>query len=89
MDQLLTRIRDVVSAPGARGARFVFVAGPSGSGKSSIIRAGLIPRLKQGELPAAERWIYLSLTPGGDPLAQLATSVGRAARSLEVTERCY
>ncbi len=41
-----------------RASRFVVIAGPSGSGKSSLVRAGLIHTLKQGKLPGSERWLY-------------------------------
>jgi hypothetical protein len=49
-------------------ARFVAVVGPSGSGKSSLVRAGLLPRLRAG----GGRWRILVVRPGGDPLAALA-----------------
>ncbi|MGW3152092.1 nSTAND1 domain-containing NTPase [Streptomyces sp. NPDC001177] len=52
----------------ARSRRFTAVFGPSGSGKSSVLRAGLIPRLRDpdaaGPRPAALR----VLTPGEHPL---------------------
>lgn len=52
--------------------RLVIVAGPSGSGKSSLILAGLLPRLKAGSIVGSERWHYFpTLTPGSDPLASL------------------
>ena len=45
-------------------ARFLAVVGPSGSGKSSLVRAGLIPALWRGDLPGAERWYITDLIPG-------------------------
>lgn len=48
--------------------RFLAVIGPSGSGKSSAVRAGLIPALKRDSRYAA----YLTLLPGSQPLAALA-----------------
>lgn len=57
---------------------FTLVAGPSGSGKSSLVRAGLLPALKNGALPGSERWLYGSLKPGRAPLEAL----GRAVASL-------
>ena len=48
------------------------VAGPSGSGKSSLVLAGLVPRLKAGLVSGSERWHYLpAVIPGSDPLASL------------------
>src|SRR5512133_134304 len=39
-------------------SRAVFITGPSGSGKSSLVRAGLIHALKQGKLKGSEHWLY-------------------------------
>ena len=47
-------------------ARFLAVVGPSGSGKSSAIKAGLIPALRRGvirELSGASRWFVVEMTP--------------------------
>lgn len=49
------------------------VGGPSGSGKSSLVRAGLIPALHSGSLPGSEQWKIQLLTPGPDPNARLNT----------------
>jgi hypothetical protein len=38
------------------GAGLVGVIGPSGSGKSSLLRAGLLPALRDGALPGSDRW---------------------------------
>jgi WD40 repeat protein/cell division protein FtsL len=52
--------------------RLIAVVGPSGSGKSSLVRAGLIPALKAGALPGSQNWHYLPpIVPGSDPLASL------------------
>lgn len=48
---------------------FVAVIGPSGSGKSSLLHAGLIPRLR------AEGARVVSVTPGGDPSDRLRTGL--------------
>jgi hypothetical protein len=49
--------------------RLLAVVGPSGSGKSSVVRAGLIPALKNGALPDSQSWQYLPpIVPGSDPL---------------------
>ena len=45
--------------------RFVAVVGASGSGKSSVVAAGVLPRLQQGAIPGSEDWIVLEFTPGG------------------------
>ena len=46
-----------------RETRFLAVIGPSGSGKSSLVRAGLLPNLKR--LTGGEYWDWLRFTPGG------------------------
>jgi WD40 repeat protein/class 3 adenylate cyclase/energy-coupling factor transporter ATP-binding protein EcfA2 len=52
--------------------RFVAVVGPSGSGKSSLVRAGLLPALAAGALPGSDTWVPVVLAPGAEPLAALA-----------------
>ena len=53
--------------------RFLAVIGPRGSGKSSVVMAGLLPQLQQGRLPHSHEWIYLKrMLPGQHPLESLA-----------------
>jgi WD40 repeat protein/class 3 adenylate cyclase len=54
------------------GTRFLAVVGPSGSGKSSLVRAGLLPVVWDGALPGSEEWPTLVITPGAHPLNELA-----------------
>jgi hypothetical protein len=56
------------------GAGLVGVVGPSGSGKSSLVRAGLLPALAAGVLPGSERWRQVIVRPGDHP--KLAASAG-------------
>jgi WD40 repeat protein len=53
------------------GARFLGIVGPSGSGKSSVLRAGLLPAVAGGVLPGSESWRRLLLRPGERPLDEL------------------
>jgi WD40 repeat protein/DNA-binding SARP family transcriptional activator len=53
------------------GAGLVGVVGPSGSGKSSLVRAGLLPALRDGVLPGSDRWQQVLLRPGEHPMAEL------------------
>jgi WD40 repeat protein/energy-coupling factor transporter ATP-binding protein EcfA2 len=55
------------------GDRLLVIVGPSGSGKSSLVRAGLLPRLRAGALPGSDGWQILPpIVPGSDPLAALS-----------------
>ena len=53
------------------GAPLMAVVGPSGSGKSSALRAGLLAALAAGVLPGSERWAIVLLRPGEHPLRAL------------------
>jgi hypothetical protein len=53
--------------------RLVSVVGPSGSGKSSLVLAGLLPALRSGGLLGSQDWHYFRpLLPGSAPLLSLA-----------------
>jgi len=54
------------------GGGFLAVLGPSGSGKSSLVRAGLLPALRGDALAGSAAWTIRVLTPGAHPLTTLA-----------------
>jgi WD40 repeat protein len=60
-----------------RRAPFLGVLGASGSGKSSVVRAGLLPMLKSGGLPGSETWRYITFKPGARPLDALAVELAK------------
>jgi serine/threonine protein kinase/WD40 repeat protein len=60
-------------------ARFLAVIGPSGSGKSSLVKAGLIPALWRGELPGSEKWFVVEMLPGSHPLDKLEVALMKVA----------
>lgn len=60
-------------------ARFLAVVGPSGSGKSSLVQAGLIPTLRRGALPGSEHWFVVVVVPGAHPLEELEEALLRVA----------
>jgi formylglycine-generating enzyme required for sulfatase activity len=60
--------------------RFLALLGPPGSGKSSVVRAGLVPALKGGKVPDSDRWSIAVFRPLADPLAELGrTALGPVA----------
>ncbi len=75
-EQLLARL-----AESGDGARFLAVVGPSGSGKSSVVRAGLIPALRRRGLPHSDRWFITEMLPGTHPLEELEVALLRVAAS--------
>ncbi|HJS27772.1 MAG TPA: extracellular solute-binding protein, partial [Actinomycetota bacterium] len=56
-------------------ARFLAVVGPSGSGKSSVVRAGLVPALRRGAIPGSERWYVIDVVPGHHPFREIETAL--------------
>lgn len=66
-DELLARLER---------SRFLAVVGTSGSGKSSLIRAGLMPALRGGMMKGAGAgWRIAVIRPGGDPIGNLAAEL--------------
>jgi hypothetical protein len=64
--------------PAVPGSRLLTVIGPSGSGKSSVVLAGLLPALRQSALPGSEAWTFLEpIVPGERPLESLALAIAR------------
>jgi WD40 repeat protein/energy-coupling factor transporter ATP-binding protein EcfA2 len=70
VEDLLSRVRE---------SRTVFITGPSGSGKSSLVRAGLIHALKQGAIKNlhSQRWLYETMKPGREPIKDLSLAFSR------------
>ncbi len=70
IDELLRRLR---------ASRFLSVVGTSGSGKSSLVRSGLIPSLYSGFMVnAGSTWRVATLRPGEDPIGHLAAALNRS-----------
>ena len=81
-DRFFGRGRDVLQVLSRlRESALAAVIGPSGVGKSSFVRAGVIPALKA----SGERWEAFVLRPGRQPLQSLATMLQPLASSLPET----
>lgn len=52
-------------------SRLVVITGASGAGKTSVVRAGLIPALRRGALTGSELWHHALLRPGPEPTKML------------------
>lgn len=60
-------------------ARFLAVIGPSGSGKSSVVKAGLIPALRQDVIRGSSNWFVIDIFPGARPFEELEAELLRIA----------
>ena len=73
--QLVQRLAGRLAGPG-----ILLVAGESGVGKSSLLRAGLMPRLAAGALgPGSKRWPRRVIRPAASPLRELAAHLADVA----------
>lgn len=68
---------------------FLAVVGASGCGKSSIVRAGLIPIVRQGGVTLngklSDSWLTYVITPGDEPLKALAAVLTSRSESVSAT----
>ncbi len=60
-------------------SRFLAIVGPSGSGKSSVVKAGVLPELRRGAFPGSENWFIVEMLPGLDPMEELEAALLRIA----------
>ena len=67
---------------------FISVVGSSGSGKSSIVRAGLLPMLDtENASSSGNAWQYTTMRPGRDPIERLARALTKA--SMDETDALF
>jgi DNA-binding SARP family transcriptional activator len=77
-ERLVERLIARLGSTGSVG-RFVAVVGPSGSGKSSAVGAGLLPALRSGALPGSGEWFIAQMTPSRHPYEELAAALRTVA----------
>lgn len=78
-DWLVSDVRKTLR-PHANVPRFLAILGSSGSGKSSVARAGLYASLQQGAIEGSRDWLFVPpFRPGGNPLESLELAVLAAA----------
>jgi hypothetical protein len=79
INELLSRLRT--------GEREIYVIGPSGSGKSSMVKAGVLPRLSRG-VAGLGTFVVRDLRPGEQPAARLAQALDASpGQPLDATDR--
>jgi serine/threonine protein kinase len=75
-DRLVAELVAHLSQPESR---MLGVVGPSGSGKSSVVRAGVIPALRHDGVPGSSSWFITTMIPGTRPFEALETALLRIA----------
>ncbi len=81
-DALVERLLEALRAD----KRLIALVGPSGSGKSSVVAAGLIPRLRAGAILGSDRWTIAQIIPGANPRDQVAAALRGPGRSTGTEE---
>ena len=66
------------------GSPLLAIVGASGSGKSSLLRAGLLPALARPALPGSDKWSRRLIRPGEHPLRELRSASVSAGRGRSV-----
>lgn len=81
--KLANRVISLSEQAQAGNDRFLAIVGASGSGKSSLVRAGLVPALRWDK--RAANWLIHILTPAAHPLESLAMSLTQETESVNPT----
>lgn len=80
-ERLVSRLVDRLSE-----TRFLCLTGASGSGKSSVLRAGLVTAVRSGAIANSERWKVEILSPGAQPRRALAAAMAGAPDLLVIDQ---
>ncbi|HEX5938601.1 MAG TPA: BTAD domain-containing putative transcriptional regulator [Actinomycetota bacterium] len=76
--ELVVRVLDRMRESSV-GARFLAIVGPSGSGKSSVARAGVVPAIRRGALETETSPFVAEMFPGAHPIDELEAALLRIA----------
>jgi DNA-binding SARP family transcriptional activator/WD40 repeat protein len=77
-DRLVKAMLARLAEPGVEGS-LIAVVGASGSGKSSIVHAGLVSALREGGVGDSVDWFIARMTPGDDPFSACRTALEAVA----------
>lgn len=81
-----SHINDVLNK--LESTHFVAIVGTSGTGKSSLIRAGVLPAFaKQVQDNGRKTWNVVSMTPGNDPIGNLANALADSELSVSESDK--
>jgi hypothetical protein len=82
-DAAVTKATEQLAANARSGCAFLLVSGASGSGKSSLVKAGMVPRLMKpqriGGAAFLRRCVFRPAAHGGDVFLGMATALARTA----------
>ncbi|GAB2660461.1 hypothetical protein GCM10027169_24160 [Gordonia jinhuaensis] len=81
--EVTTRFEAFLAAPGIDTMPCTMVVGASGSGKSSMVRAGMLGRI--GMCPDLANWNYAVMVPGDDPIGAMRVALGAVDALPETT----
>ena len=57
---------------------YVAIMGPSGSGKSSVVRSGVVPAIRKGSIQGSDQWQVATMIPGSHPFVELEAALLRS-----------
>ena len=77
-DAIVEELLAALESPGQVG-RLTLVVGGSGSGKSSVVRAGLVPRVRRRDIGGSAPWFVTTMLPGSSPFKELVEALRRIA----------
>ncbi|MBA3872620.1 MAG: protein kinase, partial [Anaerolineae bacterium] len=75
-ETIINKILDLMSVTNPH-SNFLTLIGPSGSGKSSLVNAGIIPALRQGAVEGSDKWFITQMYPGAYPFEEFEAVLAR------------